>query len=240
VETVRILIADYNEAFRENLAELLAANFAVRTCSNGTDAAVLLETFDPDILVLDIMLPNADVFALMETAISRSAEVYVFSSFLTVPVRERLLSAGVYGMMSKNSDIYHAEYNIRALARRTANARNRRENHALRALLQRLGFQTHRDGYNQLLMAIPMYQNDPRQPLGKVIYAAIAKEMGLNDAGSVERSIRDAILDYCDTGDTVLWSRLFPPDTRNKKGYPANKTFISRISEHLRIDQETK
>lgn len=238
MDRVRILIADYNEAFRENLAELLGANFTVKTCSNGIDAAALLEHFKPDILVLDIMLPNADVFALMEAAIARGAEVYVFSTFLSVPVRERLLSVGIYGMMAKGGDLYHAECNIRAMARRHPKSHHQRQNHALSTLLLQLGFQTHRDGYKQLLMAVPIYTKDPRQPLGKVIYAAIAKEMGLNDASSVERSIRDVIEDYCDTGDKALWAKLFPPKTRNRNGHPANKTFISRISEHLRIDSE--
>lgn len=240
MDTVRILIADYNETFRENLAELLSARFTVRTCSNGMDATNLLQLFDPDILVLDIMLPNADVFTLMEAAVSRSAEVYVFSSFLSVPIRERLLSVGIYGMMSKNCDIYHAEYNIRAMAQRHPNAQRRRQNQALTDLLLQLGFQTHRDGYTQLLMAIPMYMKDRRQPLGKVIYAEIAKKMDLNDPSSVERSIRDAIEDYCDLGDSELWRKLFPPKTRGKNGYPANKTFISRVSEHLRIHCENR
>lgn len=240
MDTVRILIADYNESFRENLAELLGANFCVKTCSNGIDAAALLERFAPDILVLDLMLPNADVFALMEAAIARSAEIYVFSSYLSVPIRERLLSIGIYGMMSKSGDIFHAEYNIRAIARRHPKSQCQRQNRALTALLLRLGFQTHRDGYNQLLMAIPMYMQDRRQPLGKVIYAAIAKEMGLNDSSSVEYSIRDTIEDYCDTGDKELWASLFPPTSRNKNGYPANKAFISRISEHLQNDPDSR
>ena len=240
VDTVRILIADYNESFRENLAELLGANFTVQTCSNGIDAARLLSCFAPDILVLDMMLPNADVFALMEAAISRAAEVFVFSTYLTVPVRERLLSVGIYGMMSKSGDIYHAECNIRAMARRHPKSQTLRQNHALSSLLIRLGFQTHRDGYQQLLMAIPMHARDRRLPLGKVIYAEIAKTMGLNDPGSVEYSIRDAIRNYCDTGDKALWARLFPDKTRNKNGYPANKTFISRICEHLRISTENR
>lgn len=240
VDTVRILIADHNESFRENLAELLGANFAVQTCGNGIDAARLLSSFAPDILVVDIMLPNADVFALMEAAITRSAEVFVFSSYLTVPVRERLLSVGIYGMMSKSGNIYHAECNIRAMARRHPKSQKLRQNHALSSLLLQLGFHTHRDGYQQLLMAIPMYMKDRRLPLGKVIYAEIAKAMELNDPGSVEYSIRDAIQDYCDTGDKELWAQLFPDKTRNKKGYPANKTFISRISEHLRISIENR
>ena len=240
MNTVRILIADYNESFRENLATLLDTHFTVQTCSTGIEATHLLSSFDPDILVLDVMLPNADVFELMETAIARGTEVYVFSPYLTIPIRERLLSAGVYGMMSKSCDIFQAECNIRAMARRHPNAQRQRQNHALTALLLRLGFQTHRDGYNQLLMAIPMYMKDRRQPLGKVIYAAIAKEMDLNDPRSVERSIRDVIEDYCDTGDRQLWAYLFPPKSRNRTGHPANKTFISRISEHLRTDYKGK
>ena len=238
MDTVRILIADYNEAFRENLAELLSARFTVETCSNGVDALMLLDRFAPDILVLDIMLPNSDVFALMETAVSRSTEVYVFSSFLSVPVREKLLAVGIYGMMSKNCDIYHAEYNIRAMAQRHPKSRLERDNRALSELLLRLGFKTHRIGYTQLLMAVPMYMKDRRQPLNKIIFAEIAGKLGSDDPRSVECSIREAIQDYCDTGDKELWQQLFPPETRKKSACPSNKIFISRIGEYLRAHRE--
>lgn len=235
MDTVRILIADNNESFRENLAELLRARYTVRTCTNGICAADLLKSFDPDFLVLDLMLPNADVFALIESAVGLSAGVYVFSAFLSVPIQERLLTAGIYGMMSKNCDIYNAEYNIRAMVQRHPRVRRQRDNRELTSLLLRMGFQPHRDGYKQLLMAIPMYMADRTLPLQKVIYAEIAAHMGLEDPRCVERSIRDSIKDYCDLGDRELWTRLFPPKSRGKAGYPSNKTFIARISEHLRL-----
>ena len=238
MDTVRILIADYNEAFRENLAELLSARFTVETCNNGIDALALLDCFAPDILVLDIMLPNSDVFALMETAISRSTEVYVFSSFLSVPVREKLLAVGIYGMMSKNCDIYHAEYNIRAMAQRHPKTMTLQDDRTLSELLLRLGFQSHRAGYTQLLMAIPLYMKDRKQPLNKIIFAEIATKMGLHDSRSVEHSIRESIQISCDSGDSNLWVELFPLESRKKRPYPSNKVFISRIGEYLRSHRE--
>lgn len=233
MDSVRILIADYNEAFRENLAELLQAHFSVRTCDNGIDAKSLLQTWEPDIFVLDLMLPNADVFALLEDALHQGAEGYVFSSFISVPVRERLLSLGIYGMLPKTCDIYQAEYNIRAMARRLPAVVRQQEMEAVSELLLRLGFHTHLDGYSYLIYAIPMYTRDPKLPLNKGILGDIAKRFGISGDKPVERAIRDALKATCDRGDAALWNTLFPPGSRNSQGYPTNKHFISRISEYL-------
>ena len=238
--TIRILIADYNEAFRENLAELLEAHFTVLTCDNGKDAQALLDSFTPDILVLDLMLPNADGFSLLEKALSRGTEAYVFSSFISVPVRERLLSMGIYGMLPKTCDIYQAEYNIRAMARRLPSAVRQREMDAVSELLLRLGFKANLHGYKQLLLAIPMFIRDPKQPLNKVIYREIAKHFGLTGDKPVERSIREAIILSCDRGDTELWNYLFPPETRNERNYPPSKLFITRICEYLQREQHNR
>lgn len=236
MNSIRILIADYNEAFRENLAELLQSHYTVKTCDNGSDASALLEEFEPEILVLDLMLPGTDVFALLQDALNRGTEAYIFSSFISVPVRERLLSMGIYGMLPKTCDIYQAEYNIRAMARRLPAVIRQQETEAVSELLIRLGFQTHLDGYRYLLYAIPMYARDSSQPLNKGILGDIAKRFGISGDKPVERAIRDALKANCDHGDTALWQLLFPPESRNKKGYPTNKHFISRISEYLLRD----
>jgi len=240
MDSIRILIADYNEAFRENLAELLQAHFTVRICDNGCDAKALLHSFEPDIFVLDLMLPDADAFGLLDEALSLGTEIYVFSSFISVPVRERLLTMGIYGMLPKTCDIYQAEYNIRAMARRLPAVVRQRETEAVSELLIRLGFQTHLEGYSYLLYAIPMFSRDPKQPLNKGILGDIAKQFGLSGDKPVERSIREAINATCDRGDTALWDQLFPPENRGKKGHPTNKHFISRICEYLMRDNHSR
>lgn len=233
MDSIRILIADYNEAFRENLSELLQAHFTVKTCDNGIDAQSLLQAWKPDVLVLDLMLPNADVFGLLEDASRRGAEAYVFSSFISVSVRERLLSMGIYGMLPKTCDIYQAEYNIRAMARRLPAVVRQREMQEVSELLLRLGFKANYDGYQQLLHAIPMFARDPKQPLNKVIYRDIARRFTLSGDKPVEHAIRDAIIKSYRLGDPSLWDLLFPVETLKGKKAPTNKQFIARICEYL-------
>lgn len=233
MDSIRILIADYNEAFRENLAELLQAHFTVKICDNGPDAQTLLQNWEPDIFVLDLMLPHADVFTLLEEAMRHGAERYVFSSFISVPVRERLLSMGVYGILPKTCDIYQAEYNIRAMARRLPTVVRQRERNEVSELLLQLGFQANFDGYQQLLYAIPMFARDPKQPVNKVIYRDIAAQFGLSSDKTVEHTIRDSIIKSYRLGDAALWDQLFPAETLKNKRAPSNKQFIARICEHL-------
>ena len=64
----KILIVDDN-------AELLAvlrlgfqkSGFAVRTCNNGVDAVKKARAFSPDLLLLDLIMPEMDGFAVCET-----------------------------------------------------------------------------------------------------------------------------------------------------------------------------
>lgn len=242
MDSIRILIADYNEAFRENLAEVLESRYTVKTCGDGKEALTLLDSFAPDILVMDLMLPNIDGFYLLEQAALQPTPpaVYVFSGYLAAPVQERLLAMGVYGMLRKPCDLLQAAGNVRAVAQRLPVKVRARETDAVSGLLLRLGFQSHRDGYKQLLFVIPMFVRNPRQPLNKVIYTAAAKEFNLSGEKPVERSIRSAIKCFCDCGDAVLWKYLFPPELRNSRNYPTNKHFIARVSEFLQREQHTR
>lgn len=242
MDSIRILIADYNEAFRENLAELLQSRYTVQTCGDGKEALSLLGSFGPDILVMDLMLPNIDGFYLLEQAAAQTEPpaVYVISGYLAVPVQERLLDLGVYGMLRKPCDLLQAEGNIRAVAQRLPAAVRQRETNAVSELLLRLGFEAHRHGYKQLLLAVPMFARDPKQPLNKVIYTDIAKRFGLSGQKPVERSIRDAIILSYRHGDAALWDYLFPKKTLKNKRAPSNKLFIARVCEYLQREQNTR
>lgn len=237
--SIRILIADQNEAFRENLADMLRIRYTVRTCGDGSEALSLLDSFAPDILVMDLMLPNIDGFYLLQHASDMKSppEIMVITRYLSVYIQEKILAAGIHSMLRKPCDLLAAESNVRAIAQRLPEAQLHRETAAVTDLLLHLGFQTHLDGYQQLQLAIPMFARDPRQPLNKVIYAAVAKKFGLSGEKPVERSIRAAIDASWGHGDPDLWHRLFPPELRKPGKAPTNKTFISRIVEYLHQKQ---
>ena len=63
----RILVVEDDELLREALAEVLADDgHEVRTATNGVDALGELEVWEPEVIVLDLMMPIMDGFAFRE------------------------------------------------------------------------------------------------------------------------------------------------------------------------------
>jgi DNA-binding NarL/FixJ family response regulator len=67
---IRIVIADDHAVLRESLAALLGtqADFQVEgTAADGLEALDLVQRFHPDVLVLDLFMPNSDGFEVLKT-----------------------------------------------------------------------------------------------------------------------------------------------------------------------------
>ena len=62
----KILIADCNEDYRVALTAALKDCYHVRSCRTGTEAWTLLNQEQPDIFILDLMLPELDGLTLLE------------------------------------------------------------------------------------------------------------------------------------------------------------------------------
>jgi len=57
----RVLVVDDDASIQGFLAEALAdEGYSVRTASNGREALSILETWRPDIILLDLMMPEMD------------------------------------------------------------------------------------------------------------------------------------------------------------------------------------
>ncbi len=65
-ERPRVLVVDDERGLRELLEYgLEQAGFSVRSVTEGSAALPLLETWSPDVIVLDVMLPGSDGLALL-------------------------------------------------------------------------------------------------------------------------------------------------------------------------------
>jgi len=67
---IRVVIADDHAVLRESLAALLAAQKDLEvagTASNGTEAVEVVQKTQPDVLVLDLFMPNGDGFDVLRT-----------------------------------------------------------------------------------------------------------------------------------------------------------------------------
>lgn len=77
----RILVVEDDDTLRETLAEVVAdEGYEVRTASDGQAALRALESWTPDLILLDVMMPRMDGFAFRERQrhLPRAAEIKVF------------------------------------------------------------------------------------------------------------------------------------------------------------------
>ena len=73
MQMLKLLIADGTEEFRLALAEQLAGSFVIRCCHQGKQALEMIDSFRPDVLVLDLMLPELDGISLLQQLAERNA-----------------------------------------------------------------------------------------------------------------------------------------------------------------------
>src|SRR5882757_5728271 len=123
----RILVVDDDAELVELVSfNLKQAGYAIGTASNGVDALKKARSLEPDLIVLDVMMPELDGFAVCEilrrdvatasipimmlTALSselgRMAGLGAGASdFLTKPFSPRLLVARIEDLLKKTSNM---------------------------------------------------------------------------------------------------------------------------------------
>jgi DNA-binding NarL/FixJ family response regulator len=120
-EPIRVLIADDHEVVRQGLRlflDLQDGLVVVGEARDGAEAAVLAETGEPDVVVMDLSMPNVD--GVEATRLVRearpAAKVLVLSSF----VDERVipaLRAGADGYLTKDAGAEQLAEAVRAVHR---------------------------------------------------------------------------------------------------------------------------
>lgn len=241
METRKLLIADETEEFRAALEEALQGVYYVRTCRDGKEALSLLRSYKPDILVLDLMLPELDGISLLQSAIQAGLcpVVLATSLFINDYVLEATSRLGVGYLIRKPCDIRATAARICDLTQRLQRSpavRQAPSSHVSNLLLS-LGIPPKRDGYRYLREAIPMMAQNPTQSITKELYPAVGK-LCHSDGNNVERSIRSAVGAAWERRDNRIWQLYFPPDASGQIPRPTNATFISRLADSLQLQEK--
>nr|WP_088974381.1 response regulator transcription factor [Micromonospora coxensis] len=118
----RVLVVDDEENIRALLsATLRLVEFDVRVAGGGHEALALAEEFDPDLVVLDVMLPDLDGFQVARRLRGSGAGVPVL--FLTArgAVEDRIsgLTVGADDYVTKPFSLEEVVLRIRAILRRS-------------------------------------------------------------------------------------------------------------------------
>jgi two-component system OmpR family response regulator len=128
---IRALVVDDESSISDLVSIALKyEKFEVRTAASGRDAVSVASEFDPDIIILDIMLPDFDGLEVMKRI--RSAQKDVPVLFLTAKddVKDRIagLTAGGDDYVTKPFSIEELVARIRGIVRRTLVATVTHEN----------------------------------------------------------------------------------------------------------------
>lgn len=229
----RLLISHSSEVYALALARRLEQTFDVRICCDGAQAPALLAAFQPDILILHTAMPRKDALSILRETPWIPPVIIATTNYLDDRQEKRLLSLGVQQILLMPT-VSAVVLCLQTLLSHMDQREGRQDPMQLAAIhLHILNFQPHLDGYHQLCIGLPLCCENPRQPLTKQLYPAIAKAMDVSDWRSVEHSIRKAIFAAWQQRDDVVWGKYFPPDGQGQSPCPSNKQFISRLTEIL-------
>jgi DNA-binding response OmpR family regulator len=119
-EPARVLVVDDERALRELLEfGLEQAGFLVRCVTEGSAALSLLEAWSPDLIILDVMLPGVDGFALLpEIRRLTTAPVVMLTARTEIAEKVAGLTAGADDYVGKPFDIEELVARLRTLLRR--------------------------------------------------------------------------------------------------------------------------
>ena len=192
----KLLIADGSEELRQALQEMFSGSCDVESCGDGDVAQQLLQDFAPDILVLDLMLPQTDGLSLLQQLYEQKCRpmTLVLTSLSSSYVVDRLQRLEVDYVMQKPCQMQALQVRIGDFIAQLQQTTPHQEGaeDLLSGVLLPLGISAKLDGYRYLLAAIPMYAQDPSQSITKELYVAVGQPLDKAPA-LVERSIRSAI-----------------------------------------------
>ena len=229
----KLLIADSSESFTNKLAGELQAQFQVFTCSDGEKALELLSAYQPDILILNLMLPYVDGLTVLQESTFRPSMILAITMHMSAYVEQAVHMLDIdYTMVAPSPE--SVALRLRDLLKRYDTVSDSGDTHGWTVHhLHLLNVPTHLDGYRQLCVALPLYAKDPQQLMTKELYPAVAQLCGSKDGRTVEHSIRNAICAAWEHRDMAIWRKYFRPGPSGKLSCPSNKEFICRLAEML-------
>lgn len=261
MKKIKIGIADDNREFCDILVDYFQEKEdidLVFISHDGIKTIDYIKTKQPDILILDMIMPHLDGLGVLETINNIELEKYprtiVLSAVGQEPITQKAIGLGAeyYIVKPFNLDVLMKRINqlagvydeqnkmqyARAILTGESDDETKRLEIEITNIIHEIGVPAHIKGYHYLRDAIIMVVEDI-DLLGAVtkeLYPAIAKT-NRTTPSRVERAIRHAIEVAWNRGRLETINSLFGYTVQNDKGKPTNSEFIAIIADKLRIER---
>ncbi len=263
MKKITLGIADDNKEFCEILTDYFASYDEIDlvfVCHDGLKTIEHIRRKQPQILILDMVMPHLDGLGVLETINDLELEQYPRTIVLSAVGQEQItqkaigLGAEYYIVKPFNLDILMKRINQLAgndepepgklqYAKAILTSKNDDDERdleiAITNIIHEIGVPAHIKGYQYLRDAIVMVVED-MDLLGAVtkeLYPAIAKRNNTTPS-RVERAIRHAIEVAWNRGRLETINDLFGYTVQYDKGKPTNSEFIAIIADKLRLERK--
>lgn len=240
----RVLLANSSEDFSTRLTSVLQQSqhyTVVGTASDGVRAIELLREVQPEILVVDTMLPQADGIAVLKaaSALEHKPMLLVLADFMTEFVSSLLVSMGVQYVLLKPCtarSVLERLDEMRSTLTKSPLVRNREANVVamVTSMIHEIGVPAHIKGYQYLREAVRMVMDNP-ELMGRItkeLYPGIAHRFGTTSS-KVERAIRHAIEVAWNRGRIDALDEAFGKNVCALDDKPTNGEFIALVADRL-------
>ena len=89
---IKVVIIEDSAIITQMINDLLNENEKIEviaTCTNGIDGIQAIDTYTPDVVILDIIMPECDGFAVIEKEKEKKIHVRKCMIKVELPIRER-------------------------------------------------------------------------------------------------------------------------------------------------------
>lgn len=228
----------------------------IGTAYNGKECNELLETMEPDVLILDIIMPHVDGLSVLQSIYendnAKDMKVIMLTAFGQEEVMRKAVDYGAsyfilkpFGLdklLVKVRDVYSLQQgvaNTPTFKQPVPKKVNIEKN--ITSIMHEIGVPAHIKGYLYLREAITLVYHDIELlgSITKVLYPDVAEKYNTT-ASRVERAIRHAIEVAWSRGNIDSITELFGYTINISKAKPTNSEFIAMVADKLRLEFQYK
>lgn len=255
MEQVKLMIVEDNAELRRMLKDFFDMQedvSVVATAANGVDALSCIEEARPDVMLLDMIMPQMDGFELLtrlrQNKLECRPEVIALTALCRDDFISRTIELGVQYYMVKPFDfaLLHQRIIESAGTRKKTpqvgatipGARVKTIDERIANMFLTIGMPAHIKGYQFLREAVKMVMDSPDMinRITKELYPGIAHRFNTTSS-KVERAIRHAIEVAWSRGRIDIINQVFGSNVCSLESKPTNGEFIALVADKLNLER---
>jgi two-component system response regulator (stage 0 sporulation protein A) len=255
---ISVLIADDNKMQADELSDFLKMQSDMEVCAvayDGEEAYALMEETQPDVMILDIVMPKSDGISVLRRMSkmppAKRPIVIVLSVSSVAHMVETVSRLGAdYYLLKPQAPTSVAEtirdfagsrqqvqvFSAASVAASIPSEPQMDLESLVTNFIHELGVPAHIKGYQYIRSAIMMVVKnmDLLNFITKQLYPEIAKQYNTT-ASRVERAIRHSIEVAWSRGKPETMNDIFGYTIHTGKGKPTNSEFIAMVADRIRL-----